>query len=1739
MKKNKVIILIILCLIFINLTNGIPWPIAPQNASHTINKTYGDWNGFKVHPDTTMGFHGGVDIPADSGTTVRAVIDGVVSFIRLGTESDSGFINIALDTLQSLAWHYGHIHPDTALRRGDSVHIGDSLGCVARFQAFNNDHLHFQRSNNDYSELTGYLNPLDSLSPSPSQVSYIDERLGTPHHPWKIYYVKDKLESITNSYETTYLRDSVDIIVKAHTDVELNPCCGVYAIGYGVEPLTTGGSIPFRKMFEMRDTIKISDSLKYYITYADTGADTLSRHFNNWYIVTNCGSGFPQSGYGLSNIQENCWPTKINIAGTGNADSIEDARFPDGYYITTIKVWAHSGDSAIAVDTVLVDNFNPKVKETYPTNWYHWIARDEKEVWCVFSESMDTINLNTTNIKIRSLVDTTYYYPIKKITYIDSLYKLMLEVDSFRFHDEVQVILNDSVTDLAGKSIEGSKGRGIASTWKFTVGVIKITDNDIMDIRPDIYGDKIAWVEVLSSTTSNIKFHDLTSHNTLMLNTTFDGFHNWPIVWNGRVAWREEVSAGDRIFYWDGNSTQLIVAEDLFRNQYDFDSCGVVMYSTVRWDGWYPDTIWVQYYQPGTGLLSLDKYTVKDGFSRNVDVDGSMIVWEHGKTTSLGRDFNPSGFGGNTSLWFERGFKNARKNIGFLHQDNRAVYTKDIYLRGDFGVLNLTSFMDSSINAMPSVSQGQSAWMRYTWNRDTLTIAVWVYDGAGGRQLSVLPYIDYGIYWPEIQNGDVLWHDYYSGSGLQRLHYYDGWQDNILVSGYSTTDFVVWSWQVENNQAVWLQLGAVYYPVYYDGQQITKLLERSTDSYRIGMHQGLVVYDAWDGHDNEIYLYIGDTLKTPPAIVKNLQGEMLGGKLPGKKVKLTWRQNTEADLAGYKIYRSNISYQYSTTPYATILAPETTFIDTLPLEGMNYYVATAYDNLNNESGFSNQTSVFIDNIPPSVPTNLVASYDSITQRVSLIWRSSPDGDLKLYRIYRSEITGNYTNPIDSVFKPDTTFIDSTIYLGKTYYYVVSAVDTNKNESGFSNEDTVVVPLFIASDFALATAYNNGRKIVSSPTGDKVHLVYSSGGGIYYCYSQDSGKSFSSSELVGSPGEYPALAIDTSGDPCVSWVSGSYIYYTHWTASWAPPETIVLPVVNVSPPSMVCDTTDTVHLVFVQYYWLPSDTGDLIYIKFHKGHFQDAIIETLYTHIWARTPSLVIDNSRILHLLWQGERSICYQEKDSTGWSGIDTIYRTTTSERLYPVIDLYGNKIMTVWQDRDSLGNLEIYSRQKTEIGWQNVKKVATTIGESKFPTLSGGHYCLWLDNTSGNWEVYMSQYVDTSGSWTSPENISNTTTASVFPHSAYSLVNANNAKLYCLWTEGDTIPYTIKFKKLNVSPVAKVFVDLGQAVQSQYCLRRDGYWVFGDKPYQTTDWGYENLRYKFTGLDPEKVYRMDLAYYFENQVSKGDLGQIKAIGGNSGQIKAIEGNFGQLEAKGELGVIKGYDGLSGNNGLEVPAPTSREPRTVNRETENCSGAIHRTDGMLKQVQHDRYKNDVSIPEDERGIGRIIQALVVDGIGLDTTFITPNHLKRISVWLPQNTYTDGEIIIDISKVKGKRVVCSAIGLYEFPVEKSMVQKFFGPQGAETQLAKPFYFDRIYPNPTNGMIRLRFNSPDERKISIKIYDVCGRLMHKEDILKSRIGMNEVWTKPEGLSAGVYFVCLEAEGYEKIEKVVLLR
>lgn len=94
-------------------------------------------------------------------------------------------------------------------------------------------------------------------------------------------------------------------------------------------------------------------------------------------------------------------------------------------------------------------------------------------------------------------------------------------------------------------------------------------------------------------------------------------------------------------------------------------------------------------------------------------------------------------------------------------------------------------------------------------------------------------------------------------------------------------------------------------------------------------------------------------------------------------------------------------------------------------------------------------------------------------------------------------------------------------------------------------------------------------------------------------------------------------------------------------------------------------------------------------------------------------------------------------------------------------------------------------------------------------------------------------------------------------------------------------------------------------------------------------------------------------------------------------------------------------------------------------------------------------------------------------------------------------------------------------------------------GGEKVINPKFYFEQIYPNLIRGMLIISFNLPDERKIEIKLNDVCGRFVHRQDIKKSKVGHNEILLKPQGLSAGVYFVRLNFGAQTAMRKVVMIK
>jgi len=77
--------------------------------------------------------------------------------------------------------------------------------------------------------------------------------------------------------------------------------------------------------------------------------------------------------------------------------------------------------------------------------------------------------------------------------------------------------------------------------------------------------------------------------------------------------------------------------------------------------------------------------------------------------------------------------------------------------------------------------------------------------------------------------------------------------------------------------------------------------------------------------------------------------------------------------------------------------------------------------------------------------------------VSLSWTASTSSNVTGYNVYRgTQSSGPYTK-VNSSRVAGTTYTDSTVQAGQTYYYVATAVDSSNNESVYSNQAPAVIP----------------------------------------------------------------------------------------------------------------------------------------------------------------------------------------------------------------------------------------------------------------------------------------------------------------------------------------------------------------------------------------------------------------------------------------------------------------------------------------------------------------------------------------------------------------------------------------------------------------------------------------------------------------------------------------------------------
>lgn len=186
--------------------------------------------------------------------------------------------------------------------------------------------------------------------------------------------------------------------------------------------------------------------------------------------------------------------------------------------------------------------------------------------------------------------------------------------------------------------------------------------------------------------------------------------------------------------------------------------------------------------------------------------------------------------------------------------------------------------------------------------------------------------------------------------------------------------------------------------------------------------------------------------RTPPPNLPPAAPANLTATASASGIALDWNGNSEADLAGYNVYRSLTGAAGSFAKIATVNKPTSSYNDTLTDETVTYhYYVTAVDTANQESAPSATRSATRPNTtPPAMPLELSAL--ARNDGILLDWTDNTESDLVSYEVYRgTSATGSFTR-IATVNKPTSQYLDTAAPRAQVSYYQVRAVDTAGNKS---------------------------------------------------------------------------------------------------------------------------------------------------------------------------------------------------------------------------------------------------------------------------------------------------------------------------------------------------------------------------------------------------------------------------------------------------------------------------------------------------------------------------------------------------------------------------------------------------------------------------------------------------------------------------------------------------------------------
>ena len=221
------------------------------------------------------------------------------------------------------------------------------------------------------------------------------------------------------------------------------------------------------------------------------------------------------------------------------------------------------------------------------------------------------------------------------------------------------------------------------------------------------------------------------------------------------------------------------------------------------------------------------------------------------------------------------------------------------------------------------------------------------------------------------------------------------------------------------------------------------------------------------------------------------------GNDQGRQVRLWWTAHvhdqggTSVTVTSYSIYRR---IEEGLAPSSALFPPgEWDFVVDVPANGETAYATVAptlcdstdagiclstffvraqTDNPLNFFDSPTASGYSVDNLAPSAPKNVTAQYMESGNILS--WDENLEADLKQYRVYRSETEGFTPGPGNLVHSTVSPGWTDPIGNAVPYYYLITAVDLNGNESPPSAPGSPVSAPPGGPDQVLALALSTAR-----------------------------------------------------------------------------------------------------------------------------------------------------------------------------------------------------------------------------------------------------------------------------------------------------------------------------------------------------------------------------------------------------------------------------------------------------------------------------------------------------------------------------------------------------------------------------------------------------------------------------------------------------------------------------------------